>query len=427
MGFLELLRVNQRFRRYWVGNSISMLGEWFNTVALFVLIDELTGSELALGLLFVLRMFSLAFPQVFTGMLADRFSRKWLMVGANFAASLAVAAFLLVDDIGDVWLIYMLSTFLMLFHAIYLPAENAAMPNITKPDELLTANAMNSATWSASLAVGSAVGGAVVASHGVEVAFIVNSIAFILAGLVISTIDIPQQKVRGQEGSFIATSLHQVWEGFGIINTTPRISRIITAKAVWGLFGGGLVYMLILVGADIGLGEIAAGIGLLFAARGVGTGLGPILARYVFTNRQRWPLLIGWLVSLCGIGYIAIGWLPWGWWVALLVVFSHAASGSNWVISTVLLQERSEDEWRGRMFSTDFLLLTTVNGVSTLAASLILTYTTIDLRHLVQLFAFGQLISGALWVAFIAPGEREFLARNSPPIGSGLALQELVK
>jgi MFS family permease len=387
-----------------------MLGEWFNTVALFVLIDQLTGSELALGLLFVLRMFSLALPQVFTGMLADRFSRKWLMVGANFASALTVAGFLLIDSKADVWLIYFLSALLMLFHAIYLPAENATMPNITKPNELLTANALNSATWSASLAIGSAVGGAVVASQGVQIAFIINSIAFIVAGLIIASINIPQQKIKAPEGNFIASSLSQVKEGFQIIIRTPRISRIITAKAAWGLFGGGLVYMLILVGADIGLGEVAAGIGLLFAARGVGTGLGPILARYAFTNRDNWPLLIGWLVSVCGIGYIAMGWLSWGWWVALFVIFSHAASGANWVISTVLLQERSEDEWRGRMFSTDFLLLTMVNGISTLAASLILEYTDISLRELVQIFAVGQLLSGILWVMLIAPGEKKFLA-----------------
>lgn len=410
VGFIELLRVNSTFKKYWVGNSISMLGEWFNTVALFVLIDQLTGSELALGLLFVLRMFSLALPQVFTGMLADRFSRKWLMVGANFASALTVAGFLLIDSKADVWLIYFLSALLMLFHAIYLPAENATMPNITKPNELLTANALNSATWSASLAIGSAVGGAVVASQGVQIAFIINSIAFIVAGLIIASINIPQQKIKAPEGNFIASSLSQVKEGFQIIIRTPRISRIITAKAAWGLFGGGLIYMLILVGADIGLGEVAAGIGLLFAARGVGTGLGPILARYAFTNRDNWPLLIGWLVSVCGIGYIAMGWLSWGWWVAFFVVFSHAASGANWVISTVLLQERSEDEWRGRMFSTDFLLLTMVNGISTLAASLILEYTDISLRELVQIFAVGQLLSGILWVMLIAPGEKKFLA-----------------
>ena len=74
VGFIELLRVNQIFRKYWFAHTISMLGEWFNTVALFVLLDQLTGSELALGILFMIRMFALAFPQVFTGMLADRFS-----------------------------------------------------------------------------------------------------------------------------------------------------------------------------------------------------------------------------------------------------------------------------------------------------------------------------------------------------------------
>ncbi len=409
VGFIEILRVNPIFRRYWFGNTISMLGEWFNTVALFVLLEQLTGSELALGILFMIRMFSLAFPQVFTGMLADRFSRKWLMVGANFGSAVVVSCFLLVNDVNDVWLIYFLSALLMLFHAVYIPAENAAMPNITESNELLTANAMNSATWSASLAIGSAMGGVVVAQYGVDVAFIANTVAFIIAGIIIATIDIPQKKMEVTEGSFIAVSLAQVWDGYRIIRKNPRIYRIITAKALWGIFGGGLVYMLVLLGSEIGFGEVATGIGLMFAARGIGTGLGPIIVRYGLTNRAKWPLLLGWLVSSCGVGYVIIGWLNWGWWIAIAVVFSHAASGANWVISTVLLQERSEDEWRGRMFSTDFLLLTMVNGISTLAASLILEFTDYTLREVIQMFAVCQLLSGIIWVMFVWPGEKKYI------------------
>ena len=411
VGFIEILRVNPTFRRYWFGNTISMLGEWFNTVALFVLIEQLTGSELALGILFMIRMFSLAFPQVFTGMLADRFSRKWLMVGANFGSAVAVSCFLLVNDENDVWLIYFLSALLMLFHAVYIPAENAAMPNITESNELLTANAINSATWSASLAIGAALGGVVVAQYGVAIAFITNTIAFIIAGIIIATIDIPQKKAQA-DGSFIAGSIAQVWDGFNIIRKKSAIYRIITAKASWGIFGGGLVYMLVLLGSEIGLGEVAAGIGLMFAARGIGTGLGPIIARYGLTNRDKWPLLLGWLVYLCGIGYLTIGWLNWGWWIAIAVIFSHAASGANWVISTVLLQERSEDEWRGRMFSTDFLLLTMVNGISTLAASMILEFTDYSLREVIQAFAFCQIISGIIWVILVSPGEKKYIAQS---------------
>ena len=412
VGFIEILRVNPTFRRYWFGNTISMLGEWFNTVALFVLLEQLTGSELALGILFMIRMFSLAFPQVFTGMLADRFSRKWLMVGANFGSAVTVFCFLLVNDENDVWLIYFLSALMMLFHAVYVPAENAAMPNITKSNELLTANAINSATWSASLAIGSAMGGFIVAQYGVDIAFIANTVAFIVAGIIIATIDIPQKKVKVTEGSFIAVSLAQVWDGYRIIRTNPRIYRIITAKALWGIFGGGLVYMLVLLGSEIGFGEVATGIGLMFAARGIGTGLGPIIARYGLTNRATWPLLLGWLVSLCGVGYVIIVWLNWGWWIAIAVIFSHAASGANWVISTVLLQERSEDKWRGRMFSTDFLLLTMVNGISTLAASLILEFTDYTLREVIQVFAVCQLLSGIIWVMLVSPGEKKYIEES---------------
>jgi MFS family permease len=407
VGFLELLRVNPLFRRYWTANAISMLGEWFNTVAMFVLIDSLTDSALGLGFLFVLRMFSLAFPQVFTGMLADRFSRKWLMVWANLLSAVAVLILLTVDGPGDVWLVYVIASVLMMLHAVYIPAENAALPSMVKENELLTANALNSGTWSASLAIGAAIGGFVVAAHGVEVAFIVNAATFVLAAAIIGTMTIPQKKYIDKEGGLWVNTIGQISDGFRIILTTPPVRRIITAKALWGIFGGGLVYMLLLVGEDIGLGGFAAGIGVLFAARGIGTGLGPILARYVFTDRGRWPFLLGWLVSACGLGYAAIAWLEWSPWIALLVVAAHAASGANWVLSTVLLQERSEDEWRGRMFSTDFLLMTTVHGLSTLAAALMIEYGPWELREVLQIFAIGQILSGLIWVAMVSPGERK--------------------
>lgn len=408
VGFLELLRVNPVYRRFWIGLAISMLGEWFNTVALFVLVHELTGSELGIGLLFVLRMFSMAFPQIFTGMLADRFSRKGLMIAANLLSAVAVLSLLTADGPEDVWLVYAVSSILMILHAVFVPAENAAIPNITTEDELLTANALNSGTWSAALCIGASIGGFVVALYGVEVAFIVNAFTFVFAAGMYWTMHIPQEEYEVKPGGVWANSIGTVIEGFSIIATTPPVRRIITAKALWGVFGGGLVYMLVLLGEDIGLGEFAAGIGVLFAARGLGTGLGPIIARYALRNKARWPYLLGWLVSICGMGYAGIGWLAWEPWIVFLVTGAHAASGANWVLSTVLLQERSEDAWRGRVFSTDFLLMTAVNGFSTLGASLLLEYSELTLRECIQLFAVGQIILALLWVALITPGERRY-------------------
>ncbi|MCH2638087.1 MAG: MFS transporter [Candidatus Thalassarchaeum sp.] len=298
VGFLELLRRNPVYRRLWFGLSVSMLGEWFSSVAFFVLIYDLTGSELGIGLLFVIRMFSLAFPQVFTGMLADRFSRKWLMIWSNLLSAVAILLLLLVDEASEVWLVYVVSSVLMILGAVFIPAENASIPNITEDNELLTANALNSGTWSAALCLGASLGGFVVAAYGVEVAFVTNAIAFLFGALMYSTIDIPQEPYVEKPGGFWANTVGTITEGFRIIFTTPPVRRIITAKALWSVFGGGLVYMLVLVGDEMGLGSLAAGIGVLFAARGLGTGLGPILARYAFTDRGRWPFWLGWLVSV---------------------------------------------------------------------------------------------------------------------------------
>ena len=413
VGFLELLKRNPTFRRLWFGLAISMLGEWFNTVALFVLIYTLTGSELGIGLLFVIRMFSLALPQIFTGMLADRFSRKWLMIWANLLSAVAVLSLLLVDEEGEVWMIYFISSLLMMLHAVFIPAERASIPNITEDNELLTANALSSATWSAALCLGASLGGFVVSAYGVEAAFIITAVCFLLGALMYSTLTIPQEPFVPKPGGIWANTGGNIVDGFRIIFSKPHVSRIITAKALWAVFGGGLVYMLILIGDEIAFGDLAAGIGILFAARGLGTGLGPIFARYVFKDRNIWPFLLGSLVSVCGVAYVIIGFLEWTPWIAVIVVMGHAASAINWVLSTVLLQERSEDEWRGRLFSTDFLLMTTVNGCSTLVASLMLEYTDVTLRQGIQLFAFLQVVSGIIWVMLMLPRERRYLQATS--------------
>jgi hypothetical protein len=113
------------------------------------------------------------------------------------------------------------------------------------------------------------------------------------------------------------------------------------------------------------------------------------------------------------VAYVIIGFLQWTPWIAVIVVIGHAASAINWVLSTVLLQERSEDEWRGRLFSTDFLLMTTVNGCSTLVASLMLEYTDVTLRQGIQLFAVLQVASGIIWVMLMLARERRYLQATS--------------
>ena len=383
VGYIEILRINPTYRRYFFANVLSMVGTWFTTIALFILASDISGlPELAVGIVLVLRMFSLALPQPFTGMLADRFSRKWLMVISHVLSAACALLLLFVDGPDDAVLYYSMVIMLMVLHAVYVPAESAAIPNLVGEGEaLITANAMNSATWSASLAIGAALGGFVVAAYGTDVAFMIDAATFLLSASMIATLTIPQEKVENP-GTIIGGGIRLILDGFRRIRNAPPVYRILSAKALWSIGGGGLVYCLVMIGDEIGVADVAAGIGVLFAARGIGSGLGPIVARAVLRERSQWPFYLGGLVSLCGLFYVLVALIEWTPWITILVLLAHAASGANWVLSTVMLQERTEDDWRGRVFATDFLLMTTVNGTSSLIAALMIAYVGIDLRTL---------------------------------------------
>jgi len=87
------------------------------------------------------------------------------------------------------------------------------------------------------------------------------------------------------------------------------------------------------------------------------------------------------------------------------VVFAHTTSGANWVTSTVLLQERTEDGFRGRVFATEWLLLTLADTASILAASILLERGVIDLRQGFALFAGVQIVCAILWLVTVVPKE----------------------
>ena len=118
--YLQLIRENRDFRRLWVAAVISMLGEWFNTIALFFLILEYTGSEFLLGLLFTVRMAGFAILQPFIGLMADRYNRKMLMVVSNILQAGFALCFLLVNDSGDIAWMIGLSGLMMVLSLIHI-------------------------------------------------------------------------------------------------------------------------------------------------------------------------------------------------------------------------------------------------------------------------------------------------------------------
>jgi hypothetical protein len=93
----------------------------------------------------------------------------------------------------------------------------------------------------------------------------------------------------------------------------------------------------------------------------------------------------------------------------VLIFLAHAASGLNWVLSTTLLQERSADEWRGRVAGTDHLGITLMMGISAVAGGYILTENILDLRELIAVTGMVQITLCILWIALVSGPEKRML------------------
>ena len=158
------------------------------------------------------------------------------------------------------------------------------------------------------------------------------------------------------------------------------------------------------MGDEIGFGDFAIGIGVMFLARAIGVGIGPLISRSLFKDRNKWKYLIGLLISISGIFYFIFGLIEWTMLSISLIIFSHAASGSNWVLSSVMLQERVPDEWRGRVFATDLLLMAIFNSMSAFLASIAVDQNYLSLRGAILVFSMLQIIIGLLFSLWMITG-----------------------
>src|SRR5690349_635407 len=185
IGYLRLLRHNKAFRRLWYGQVISQLGDWFDSIALFALLLRLTGSGQAIGALMVAQFLPAAIVGPLAGVIIDRLPRKLVMVASNLGSAALVLLFLLVRDQSQIWIVYVVAIFKMTLVAFFDPARTAITPNVTTREELIAANAISGATWSAMLAIGAALGGLVAGTLGTDAAFIIDAASFVVAALFI--------------------------------------------------------------------------------------------------------------------------------------------------------------------------------------------------------------------------------------------------
>jgi len=370
-GYIELLRGNRSFRQVWLGQVVSQMGDWFDTIALLTILLKLTGSGRAVGLLLVARFLPSFLLGSLSGVVADRFNRRSIMIISDLLRAVVVLGFLFVRRADQLWIIYFLTVMQLALSTFFEPAKTAIIPSIVSDRELVAANALSSVTWSAMLTIGAAIGGVVTGWLGTDVAFILDAVTYLLSAGLIASVRIPKRPPR-QKGKLTigrALGITQTIEGARYVKHRPRVLALLLVKPAWGL-GGGILTLLAVFGEKIfPIGRDAAtGIGVLFAARGIGTAVGPIVARRISgEGKKSMQISIGVAFLIGGVFYMAFGWAT-SFVVALIVLgLAHTGGSVLWVFSTVLLQRGVEDNFRGRVFAAELALLTLTMAISNYA------------------------------------------------------------
>ncbi len=376
VGYWELIRGNANFRNLWLGQIISLLGDWFNLIASAALVVQLTQSGFAVGGLFLVRMLAPFLISPIAGVVADRYNRKHILILTDILRAIIVLGFLWVREPQHIWLLYTLTAIQLALSGFFFPTRTAILPDVVSSLELGAANALSSTTWSVMLGLGAALGGIVSGIWGIYPAFAIDSLTFVVSAIFVVQIKYGRADHLDASDKTVRSALHEYLDGLRYLAHHLDVLVMALHKAVGGLFftSGLQVIQVVIAESIFPIGEGGGiSLGLMFGIAGVGTGIGPIVARRFTGDRSR-PLrvaiLLGYLLS--SLGLLVTAPLLNFETVLVGILLRGIGGGMLWVFSTQLLLQSVPNLFRGRVFSTEFAMFTLMSaaGVSLVGVGL---------------------------------------------------------
>ena len=408
--YLQLLRSNTYFRRLWVGQVISELGNWFNFIAALGLVRTVShAAPEVTTIMLVIRLLPFVLFAPLAGAFVDRWSRRTVMIISDVARVVVALAMLLVRRPEDLWIAYLCTVVLSFFGAFFEAAKNAAVPNITGDRDLLSGNALMFSSRFLLMALGAALGGWTAATVGYQAAFIVNAISF--AASAYSVWLIPDAQTKTDLSKLAIDRKRSYWsdirEGWTYILSHRPVAAILAINILWAT-GGGSVNLIsdrlggLVFAGQRGIGGDAAVAALYFAA-GVGLFLGMMIARRLGTHLEvvrGTVAYIGWALIVQGIIFAFIGVASELWLACLLIFLSRILLASEFAIQETLLMRLVPDQLRGRVGTTDRATELLIWSFSTGVAGWSLKF--ITPRTLTVIAGLLSATSGVLWLVLFA-------------------------
>lgn len=339
---IALVRANATFRRLFLAHGISRAGDAFNTVALVVLVFQLTGSGVGVAGTVAFEILPVLLLGPAAGLVADRYPRRRVMVLADVARA-GLAALIAVSHTSTPLayaVAFGLSTGALLFN----PAASSLVPELLdSDDEIVHAN---SALWTVAVSaqiVLAPLAGGLIATVGVGWAFAVNAISYLLSAALLWRLDAGKTPADTAAGGW-----SRVTAGWHAVRGDRLLARLAVVQALAALSAGATSGLLVVLAVER-LGVEAGGFGLLLAAIGIGAASGPALWRRSIRPGHR-----GWLFgpfAVRGAVDVLLALLVSPLLAGVLLVVYGMSTSTGMVAYQSTLQTEIPAEVRGRAFA----------------------------------------------------------------------------
>ena len=340
---LGLLGREPSFRSLFFATLASGLGTWLALVALQIDVLTRTHSPIWMSALLIADILPMLLVGLVAAPLVDRLSRRRLMVGADLVR---FAVFCALPFAPNATTIVALAAVIGTATGFFRPAVYAGLPNLVSDEDLPQANSLLQTIDNSTWAVGSLVGGALVAASGPDLAYWINAVTFLVSAALLA--QIPQRLLQEARAE---TRGHWRDLADGLI-LVRRSRALLTVLIAWNI--GMIANAFVNVGepflATDTFSAGSFGLGLMMASAGVGLALGAYLAGSWIEDRGL-ANVYGVSLGLMGLGVAGAAASPNVWVAAVCVIVSGAGNGATIVCNALLVQRGAPDRFRGRAFT----------------------------------------------------------------------------
>ncbi|AXO35436.1 MFS transporter [Micromonospora sp. B006] len=411
---------NRRFGLLWTSTLLSNLGNWLMIVAVPVYVYTMTGSTLSSGFAFVAQTLPAIVFAPLAGVLADRWDRRTVMVGADLLRMVVVLALIVVDDPGMLWLLYTAMFFESAIGHVFQSAARAVVPAVVgRGGDLEAANAWNTVASGIVRLAGAPLGGALYALVGFDGLVLIDSATYLLSALLIFRMGRLRVTDDGQQpdaSSWLAAFQGQLREGLAFLFGHPILRTTLVVSSLFLLANAALNVLLVPYVISV-LGGDAGDVGVLMAALGGGflasAYVGNVLSRSGLLRLSFTGCLAA--ITLCFAGLFLIH-----HFAAALVFIALAGlpGGALLMLVQVQVQRHTPDRQLGRVgsaFSAAEMAATVVGASAGSIAGQQLPLTT-TVWLVIGILAAGAVVAALLLPTRSGPAAAEPAATATPPV-----------